>query len=248
MSSIRNCVPNRVSFSERSFTGTSQDASDEVAQISGFPAALAEGEVAPTLSASLFGDGTNKYSGEFPHTRVLAFVSSFADAERADEADLERIRAEVRGLGATLLVLSPKGSWCFGPDDRLFKRLTRGDGLNEQVSTAFQRFGVPEHGTRDGLRAAFVIDGGGTIRLAHVKTAGQASSPPPRPSKEGLLRALVIAADEMERALKAPGRPSPAEAMTAGLITGFKQALAAANAPQAQARLTDTATSRPMPW
>ena len=248
MSLVRNCVPTSVSFSEHSFAGTNQRASDEVAEISVFPAALAEGEAAPTLPATLFGDGTSTYSGAFPHTRVIAFVSSFCDADRADEADLERIRAEVRCLGATLLVLSPKGSWCFGPDDRLFKRPARGDGQNEQVATAFQRFGVPEHGTRDGLRAAFVIDGGGTIRLAHVKTGGHASPSPPRPSKEGLLRALVIAADEMERALKAPGRPSPAEAMTTGLITGFKQALASTNAPQAHARLTDAATSRPMPF
>ncbi|HEX2657258.1 MAG TPA: hypothetical protein VHU40_03255 [Polyangia bacterium] len=207
---------------------------------------MGEGEMAPALPAALFGDGANTYMGRRPHTRVIAFVSSFCGEGHADEADLERIRAEVRGLSATLLVISPRGSWCFGPDDRLFRRSSR-DARDEACAAAFQRFGVPDQGGRDGLRAVFVVDGDGTVRFAHTR-AGQ-SAPAASSSQDGLLRALVVAANEMERALKSAGRPSPDQATTTGLIVGFRQMVGGGPAPQARVRRPDDVKSvRPMSW
>jgi len=167
---------------------------------------------------------------------VVAFVSSFCDGER-DEADLERIRAEIRGLGATLLVLSPKASWCFGPDDRLYKRVSPSNERDRELSTAFETFGVPVSGGRDALYGVFVVDSRGTISFAHVKPIGiPLPSSQPRPSQEVLLRALVIAADAIEGAQRGR-RPSPDEVTTAGLITGFRQVTgSAAHAVQGRPR------------
>src|SRR4051812_43405631 len=56
---------------------------------------------------------------------ILAFVSNLAVA--GDEADVERIRAEVRGLGVTMLLISHDAVWCFGADDSLRKVRAPGD-------------------------------------------------------------------------------------------------------------------------
>jgi xanthine dehydrogenase YagT iron-sulfur-binding subunit len=50
------------------------------------------------------------------YPRVLAFLHEW-HPERADAADIAVIRAELRGLGAELVVITPAGTWSFRPDD-----------------------------------------------------------------------------------------------------------------------------------
>jgi len=233
----RNIASRLVSFSEHTAVPTTISAGDQTSE---FPGPPAVGMPAPPLSAALFGD---TYPSNLAQTRVVAFVSSFCDSER-DEADLERIRAEIRGLGATLLVVSTKASWCFGPDDRLYKRVPPSHERDRELAAAFEAFGVPVSGARDALYGVFVIDGRGTIGFAHVKAIGiPLPSSQPRPSQEVVLRALVIAADAIEGAQRGR-RPSPDEVTTAGLIAGFRQVTgSAAHAVQGRSRRDETLTA-----
>jgi hypothetical protein len=215
---------------------------------------LTEGMAAPALSHLLFDQSADLTSQVASKPLVVAFVSTFCEAGRADEADLERIRAEVRCLGATLLVLSPTVAWCFGPDDRLFKRVAPAELVDEELMRAFHEFGVSpfgltEGGGRDLLRAVFVIDTAQTIRFAHAKALVpqyQVSSLQ-RP-QEQLLRALVIAADAMEGAQKSARRPSLSDSAIAGLIAGFRQVVAPTNPAPARLRKSPQGNQRALPW
>jgi|GEM_PF-4588181 len=244
-STIRNVGPSVVSFSEHGGIPEARGMTGAVDQTSEFPGPPAVGMPAPPLSAALFGE---TYASNLSQARVVAFVSSFCDEER-DEADLERIRAEVRGLGATLLVLSTKASWCFGPDDRLFKRVSPSTELDRELAAAFESFGVSVSGGRDALYGVFVIDSRGTVAFAHVKAIGMPiPASQPRPSQEVLLRALVIAADTIETAQRGR-RPWPDEVTTAGLIAGFRQVTGTAHAGQGRPRRDEPLMpSSTAPW
>src|SRR5689334_5734041 len=87
--------------------------------------------------------------------RVIAFVRD--GFEDADPDALARIRAELRGLGAELIALSPRGVWWLGPDDAVARV---DDAAVAGVAAAAQRFEV------DG-DAVFVVDGRGVVRFAH---------------------------------------------------------------------------------
>src|SRR5688572_23391199 len=73
---------------------------------------------------------------------VLAFVHTWPPR------DLDAIRAELRGLGAMLVALSPSGAWTFRPDDDS-DRVADASG---DVHVCAARWGV---GDRE---AVFVID------------------------------------------------------------------------------------------
>ena len=92
--------------------------------------------------------------------RVLAFVRSWS-AERVCAGDLREIRAQLRGLGAELIVLAD-GVWSFRPDDAPDQLGDYSDRLAGDIATAALLYGV-----RDGRDAVFVIDEGGIIRFAH---------------------------------------------------------------------------------
>jgi len=89
--------------------------------------------------------------------RVLAFVSRWsADREGQDAA----IRAELRGLGAELVVLTHDGVWAFGPDDRIERR-------EIDVAAVARQYHVdPE------CDALVVIDEHGTTRFSHRAEGG----------------------------------------------------------------------------
>jgi xanthine dehydrogenase YagT iron-sulfur-binding subunit len=89
-----------------------------------------------------------------PH--VLAFVRDGLGGERPIEP--AAIRAELRGLGAELVVVSPPGVWRVRADDPLEAVAGAGD----EVAAASQRYGV-----RAGDDAVFVIDGRGVVRFTH---------------------------------------------------------------------------------
>jgi xanthine dehydrogenase YagT iron-sulfur-binding subunit len=92
--------------------------------------------------------------------RVLAFLGGGLAGERP--AELDAIRAELRGLGAELVVVSPGGVWRVCADDPLEARAAAGDALTAEVAAAAECYGV-----RPGDDAVFVIDGRGVVRFTH---------------------------------------------------------------------------------
>jgi xanthine dehydrogenase YagT iron-sulfur-binding subunit len=97
--------------------------------------------------------------------RVLAFVH---DGLRGDRpAGLAAIRAELRGLGAALVVVSPAGVWSVRADDPLEPLAAGGDALAAEVACAAQCYGVTDD-------AVFVIDGRDVIRFIHRMDCGAA--------------------------------------------------------------------------
>jgi hypothetical protein len=113
--------------------------------------------------------------------RVIAFAQdgSFGH-ERA--TSIQAIRAQLRGLGAELVVLSPRGVWSVRADDEIEPVLAAGTG--EVTIAAAARYGVPA-----GSDAVFVIDGRGIVRFSHRFAR------PRRPIAESLAGALAVAAE-----------------------------------------------------
>lgn len=91
--------------------------------------------------------------------RVLAFVHDGIRGERP--ARLAAIRAELRGLGAELVVMSPAGVWWVGADDPLEPLAAASDELAAGVARAAACYGAADDD------AVFVIDGCGVIRFGH---------------------------------------------------------------------------------
>ena len=92
--------------------------------------------------------------------RVLAFLRGGLDREPGEA--LRAIRAELRGLGAELMVVSPDGIWLMSADDPVEQLTTAGEALAAEVAAAALRYGVS-----DGDDAVFVIDGRGVVRFGH---------------------------------------------------------------------------------
>jgi hypothetical protein len=126
--------------------------------------------------------------------------------------------------------------------------------VDDELMRAFHEFGVSpfglaEGGGRDSLRAVFVLDTAQTIRFAHAKAlVPQYQLSSLQRPQEQLLRALVIAADAMERAQKSARRPSLIDSAIGGLIAGFRQVVAPANPAQARLRKSPQDGDRALPW
>jgi xanthine dehydrogenase YagT iron-sulfur-binding subunit len=100
---------------------------------------------------------------------VIAFLQAReADGPPgSDPAQLERARAELRGLGAALLAFWAGGLWCFRPDDEL-QVLARPEELDVDLARELRAtFGVPDDAT--GL---FVLDAEGRVQLDVVGDQG----------------------------------------------------------------------------
>ena len=93
---------------------------------------------------------------------VLAFARSWS-ARRESPENMAAIRAELRGLGAVLLVLSDGGAWSFSPDDDVERIAAGGGDLAGEIADAARRYGVAGD-------AVFVIDAAGVVRFAHAPT------------------------------------------------------------------------------
>lgn len=166
---------------------------------------------------------------------ILAFVSS--PTVGGDEADVERIRVEVRGLGITLMLISHDTVWCFGADDSLRKLRAPADVDAAALHDLFGRFGMtrgadavlnssPEGADVSGLRAVFVIDPGFVLRFAHIAASRQVDrGRPVQSTLELLLRALVAASVAFERR-RTPGlRLSFTELTTLAVVSGLQRVL-----------------------
>jgi len=81
------------------------------------------------------------------------------------------LRAEARGLGAALLVLTPDGLWCFRPDDQLQRFAPSADLEEAQTRQLRRAYGLaPGEPAGRGQPSAglYVIDGDLTLRFAHL--------------------------------------------------------------------------------
>jgi xanthine dehydrogenase YagT iron-sulfur-binding subunit len=125
--------------------------------------------------------------------RVLAFVRRWS-AYGTDPEELRAMRAELRGLGAELVIVAEREVWSFSPDDDL-ECCGDGDEVIAQIARTAELFAVPAAGD-----ALFVIDERGIVRFAHrsaeplhaglrtaLASAGEAMLAPPPEATEQVL-------------------------------------------------------------
>jgi xanthine dehydrogenase YagT iron-sulfur-binding subunit len=93
--------------------------------------------------------------------RVLAFVKSW-HPEHAGQRELAAIRAQLRGLGATLAILSRSGAWSFAPDDDLERFVATGETIDREVAAAAEC-----HDVGADQDAVVILDGDGRVCFAH---------------------------------------------------------------------------------
>ena len=146
---------------------------------------------APAFALRAGANGANlsldSFAGE---PAVLAFFDD-VDFVAVSTEELDRARAELRGLGAGLLALSHRGLWCFRPDEQACA-FAGAAALDPPAMAALrERFGVA-----DGAAAVFVLDADGNIRFSTTAEGTDASF-------AGLVQALSLAG----RLLTATPRP-----------------------------------------
>ena len=119
---------------------------------------IAVGMVAPSFV--LHDDARRPLSSSETRGRpwVLAFARGWTPGEGADA-----IRAQLRGLGAILFIVSDTGVWSFRPDDDI--ELTAGPSrrMRRELAELAARWGVPP-----GEDGVFVVDGHGVVQLANA--------------------------------------------------------------------------------
>ena len=127
---------------------------------------IAVGMVAPSFV--LHGDARRALSSSEARGRpwVLAFVRRWSPG-----ADAEAIRAQLRGLGAILFIVSDAGVWSFRPDDDLELSIAPSRQLRREIAALGTRCGV---GTRDD--GVVVVDDAGIVRFAHAPSSELTSS------------------------------------------------------------------------
>ncbi len=145
---------------------------------------------------------------------VLAFLDDWSPIDARPE-ELDAVRAELRGLGAVLIVLSGAGLFLFRPDDEMerFARaseLDAGDTADVHAAFGLQRCaggGLPTPGL-------FVIDGRGVLRFAHVWRDGADVSLAAVPGALGAAGRAVVSA---KRSVLVTRR----ELVVTSLVAGF---------------------------
>jgi len=114
------------------------------------------GSVAPPFAVRCAGGAGITTADVRGRPWVLAFLDHW------DHAGLDPIRAELRGLGAILIVVSDAGVWSFHPDDDV-ELIAPADGhLIADVAAAAYSFDVA--GARE---AVFVIDADNVVRFVY---------------------------------------------------------------------------------
>lgn len=92
---------------------------------------------------------------------MLAFVRGWTPG-----GDADAIRAQLRGLGAILFVVSDAGVWSFRRDDDVELSARSSPRLAREIEDLGARFGVPS-----GDDGVFVVDGDGVVRFARAPSA-----------------------------------------------------------------------------
>jgi hypothetical protein len=122
---------------------------------------------APGPSFVLHGDAGPPLSSSEARGRpwVLAFVRQWTTALDAG-ASGGAIRAQLRGLGAILFIVSDAGVWSFRPDDDVELSASPSPRLRHEIDELAARCGVPA-----GEDGVFVIDEHGRVRFGHAPSA-----------------------------------------------------------------------------
>jgi xanthine dehydrogenase YagT iron-sulfur-binding subunit len=107
---------------------------------------------------------------------------------RMDNARMNELRAELRGLGAVMVLASDDQIWSFRPDDELQIHAAGDEIVRSEIVALRSRYGVEDGG--EGAVGLFVIDGARQLRFA------QTLRPPGEP-----LETLVDALGAAGRAL-----------------------------------------------
>jgi xanthine dehydrogenase YagT iron-sulfur-binding subunit len=145
---------------------------------------------------------------------VLVFLDDEPPAGRAHDPYLDAIRAELRGLGAVLVVASSEGLWTFRPDDDIEVFASPPDIDARDLERAQRAYGLTS--ISDGSGALFVIDGEANVRFAHElrEAEGQALA---------LLSGALAIAGEALAARESPWRASISrrEVVAGALVAGF---------------------------
>src|SRR5438445_8743979 len=96
---------------------------------------------------------------------LLAFLGEGLTIGSSPEVTA-RIRAELRGLGAVLVVISNRGVFAFRPDDDLATIAGSHELVPGDVDAARRAFGL--RGATHPARALFLLDGERCVRFSHV--------------------------------------------------------------------------------
>ncbi|MET0594268.1 MAG: hypothetical protein ABW133_16320 [Polyangiaceae bacterium] len=148
---------------------------------------------------------------EFAGEPFVLVLFAREGAARAAEIPLATLHAEMRGLGAALLVISPDGVWRFRPDEGL-DRIAREDELcHVELAGVLADYGLTtDEEERGPDRAVYVVDH--DLRVVFERRFG--------PDDEAMDLALVL--DASRRALVARPRAmalSPRVAVGARWVT-----------------------------
>jgi len=174
------------------------------------------GHIAPALELALRGGRI-----DFERFRGQTIVLAFLDGWHPETGALARIRAELRGLGAALVVVSERVVWCFGADDDVELGATEADLPAGALDAARRGWGVKRTRSREGRLSVFVIDSERVVRFARRNV----------PSRRSGVETLAEALSKAGRALLSPPRGARGltrrELLNACLVAGFFVALGA---------------------
>jgi xanthine dehydrogenase YagT iron-sulfur-binding subunit len=138
---------------------------------------------------------------------VVAFCPGW-DPTGASAAEQATLAAELRGLGAAMLAVSPTGLWCFRPDDEL--ELTAPiEGVDLATLRARWQVAGPQ------ATALFVIDGEGRLRFAHRSAVEDDTT------FAALRGALAEAGRVLSAAPREPWRVSRRDVIVSSLVATF---------------------------
>jgi xanthine dehydrogenase YagT iron-sulfur-binding subunit len=186
---------------------------------------------APSFVVSLAGLDALTLASFAGQPLVLAFLPGW-DPRNATEEALGAARAELRGLGAVLLIVAESSLWCFRPDDELELFASADTGSGPELLALRSRYGV-HAGTPAAL---FVIDEAGIIRFVHVHVHvhGHAQAPSGGPERAPTFASVVSALERAGRSLYSRQVPVDPQAVGCG---------SAEECSSGRAGLDDTATS-----
>jgi xanthine dehydrogenase YagT iron-sulfur-binding subunit len=168
-----------------------------------------------------------------PDARLPSFpgqpvVLSFArDLPGFDAAAVKTVQAELRGLGAILLLVTPNAVQCFRADDAPELEAANCAAEVEEISRFLARYGVSAVALSRGKLAVLVLDGSGRAQLR-----AEADDSPD--SAALLLEALRGAGTALTQGQAAAGKLSRRELALLSLVGAFALALEHGCKPKAK--------------
>jgi xanthine dehydrogenase YagT iron-sulfur-binding subunit len=158
---------------------------------------------------------------------VVAFLDDWSQEGPGAEKELRQVRAELRGLGAALIIVSPTGVWSFRPDDEQTRCASGTEIDGPEMEALRQRYGVNR-----GALSIFLVDGERRLRFARTI--------PSSPSEAlGTLSAALSLAGRQLLVARARGiLVSRRDAMVTSLLAAFALVLTEACKPRGGGEVT----------